>query len=277
MRSVRFPSLAAVVAAAGIGLAGCASSPPATEAESSPPAAESSGRSGAAATIQQAAQRTESEQTARIRLEAAISANDQEMTTTGEAIVDFDNGAAEGSITADVSGQTQTMSIRQVDGTTYLQMPAVADKWITSPTAIPGITDTDPATLFQNFDNVADFAEVGPEDVEGVATTHYSGSLDLASALSASGLSGADKKQAEQELAKVKGKAPIDVWVDDEGRIIKLVQSVTVDNGDGGLATQSSSVLFTDFGVAVDVSAPDPADIVDPGQLGSDLGAPPGN
>ncbi len=102
--------------------------------------------------------------------------------------------------------------------------------------------------------------KVGPDTVNGVATTEYTGTIDLGKA--AAELQGGAAQQLVQRLIAqgAPGEIPFEAWVGDDG-LLRRVQ-ITQDIQTGG---KSLSALVTidmsDFGTDVSVSAP-PADEV---------------
>jgi hypothetical protein len=265
--------LAAGALAVGLFAAGCSSSTPAPEASPSTAASASTGGStgaataeGASAVIKQAAENTSAQQTAKLMGDVAIEGGGANTAMKLDGIVDFSTGNMSGSLTADIFGQNATMQFLSVDGTTYIQMPMFGDKWIKSP-AEAGLSTSDPMGQLDSLKDVADLEEVGTEDVNGVSTTHYTGTIDLQAALKSAGLPKDQVKAAEKALAKPTEGATIDVWVDDQQRIVKVRQSVSLNvdgQGDSGL---TSTMTFSDFGTELDVTAPDPADVIDAGKL----------
>jgi hypothetical protein len=268
---------ATVLLVIGVVTTGCSSSddsqPPAPADTAASPGAPATA-SGAAALLKQAAANTKSAQTARIRLDGAIDAGSQSISSRGEGVADFASGDAELTLSADVGGQPQELTVRIVDGTTYMQMPLLGDVWLRSPQPLGAVTGANPESLLNAIGSVSNLEAVGEEDVDGVSATHYTGSIDIAEAVAAAGAKG---QQAKQMLALLKGgtgTSAIDVWVDDEDRVIKVNQSLDLDVK-GEQRGQSTSISFSDFGTDVDVQAPDPAKIMDADQLPGAVGGAP--
>jgi hypothetical protein len=108
----------------------------------------------------------------------------------------------------------------------------------------------DPTQALQVLQSIGDVKEVGSDQVDGVDTTHYAGTIDpqKAAAKYAGNAVGSMLKQAGTKPI------PIDVWVDGDGYVRKVVESMNV-------ATVAVKVEATmsDFGTKVDVTPP-PAD-----------------
>jgi outer membrane lipoprotein-sorting protein len=103
-----------------------------------------------------------------------------------------------------------------------------------------------------------DVRTVGTETVNGIKTTHYTGSITISEALAK-----LDAK-ARQQLEKVYDQAGadkinFDLWADDQQLPRKLTTRLAIPQ-----ATTSSTIVYEDYGTPVHVSAP-PADQV--GQL----------
>ncbi|WP_328721264.1 hypothetical protein OHT52_18170 [Streptomyces sp. NBC_00247] len=102
--------------------------------------------------------------------------------------------------------------------------------------------------------------KIGEENVRGVATTHYTGTVDVA-ALSekTAGLDAAQLKEFKEQLAKTGiTKETVDLWVDENDLLIKQTSSADSANG----AVNSTS-FFSDYGSAVSVAQPPAGDTVD--------------
>lgn len=119
--------------------------------------------------------------------------------------------------------------------------------------------------------------EVGREDIRGVATTHYRGTLDMAAAMAtASAEQQADLSSAlsAQGLSlETLGDLviPVDVWIDDNDQVRRF--SLTMDIGDmagsmgqaegvSGVTMVMNMEMF-DYGAEIDVALPPPDMVVD--------------
>jgi hypothetical protein len=86
-----------------------------------------------------------------------------------------------------------------------------------------------------------DVQVVGEDEIAGHHAVHYRATVDAA------------------------GKtAPVDVWIDDQDRVVKM--QVSMPDGTGELTMQ-----ITEFGAPIDVVAPPPEEVADLGDLFSDL------
>lgn len=113
----------------------------------------------------------------------------------------------------------------------------------------------DPKQLVTAVTAVTHGTVVGPEQVRGAATTHFTGTLDPSAVTS----SGVDSTFAAQFAKATKGAAtPVDVWLDDTGLVRKM--SIQLPPPGAALTAGSNpiaSVELYDFGTA-DVSFTQP-------------------
>jgi hypothetical protein len=141
-----------------------------------------------------------------------------------------------------------------------------------------GTSVADGTALLKLLESAGGVTKVGSEQVRGTDTTHYSASLDLATALSQ--LSADDRAQAEDQLGRVgidpsSVKVPVDVWIDNDGLVRRVRVGVqpssgeTPSNATAG-ANGTLTIEFYDFGqpVAVTVPSADQVFQVDPSMLG---------
>jgi len=115
----------------------------------------------------------------------------------------------------------------------------------------------DPSQTLKLLDSANNVTLVGKEDVRGVATTHYSATVNLDKAIA--GASDQQKQQFEG-LKKQTGAAtlPVDVWIDNEGRARRMTTKVSsASTASAATATEfSTTIEFYDFGTKVTVDVP---------------------
>jgi cytochrome c556 len=121
------------------------------------------------------------------------------------------------------------------------------------------ITNTDPSNSLSFLKGIAGNVEdLGSDTVRGTKTTHYSAVVDTAKALAAAG--DKTKRLLEQTLEKGVKQVPIEVWIDNDGRLRRVKQVIDMSKSSDAAAQQSGKVTTTvelfDFGVAVDIAAP---------------------
>lgn len=258
----------AAAAALALALAGCGggSSGTAERAQTLTPQA------ALAAAVEQTAE----VESYRYELTSTTSVGDQVVELSGVGVATSDGGAGES--TFSLPGGAGDLRQRIVDGVLYLELPQqqgvfyelqVSDVVDTSLAAA-----TDVTSGLQALRGVSDDAEeVGREDVRGEQTTRYSGTLDAKKALEV--VQGPLRDQLDEVL---KGsdvdRVPFDAWIDDEGRIRRLDQTLTITNPEA--EAQELEVVtrleFYDFGVAVDVEAPPASAVRDGAPLLDALG-----
>ncbi len=113
-------------------------------------------------------------------------------------------------------------------------------------------TSTDQREQLRAMSTLNDLEKVGPETIRGVPTTHYRGTMDF-SMMSAflSSMGQPDSRSA----APGTDASPVEVWLDGKRRIVRqrMELSTTMQ---GETVTSSVVMDFSDWGVALDISAP---------------------
>jgi len=187
------------------------------------------------------------------------------VSTTG--LQDFTHRRAVAFVTSPGSGRTET---RVIGTTVYVKVPGGtaggAKPWVKTDVATLGLgTSLDPSASLAYLDAaISGLRDLGAVTIGGVRTTHYSATVDLVKALgpSAKGPLGAQLRKAGATTGH------LDAYLDAEGRYRRLSQTYTLRTfpsatGKTGPATIASRQDYTDFGVAVAVTAP-PASQVGP-------------
>ncbi|ELP70796.1 hypothetical protein ACKI1I_41355 [Streptomyces turgidiscabies] len=142
-----------------------------------------------------------------------------------------------------------------------------ADKWVRVDTAT--LSDgnlvtggaTDPFAAAEVLRGTREATYVGRTEVAGTDVRHYRGTADLADAArSASPGNRGPLEAAAKGFATAR--VPFDAYLDDEGRIRKLLHRFSFVNGqqEDTVAVASTTLLY-DFGAPVHVRLPRPADI----------------
>lgn len=95
---------------------------------------------------------------------------------------------------------------------------------------------------------------LGEEEIRNVPTRRWRTTVDLAAAAEA----GDDEQAAalEQISALGDGRLPLELWVDELGRVRRLAYSLEMA-GDEGTTTVDTQVEYYDFGVEADVAVPE--------------------
>jgi hypothetical protein len=125
---------------------------------------------------------------------------------------------------------------------------------------------TDPATAAGALRGAQTAKLVGSETVDGVALKHYRGTLDLAKAADATGGPGAEGLRAAAGTFTVK-RVPYDVWLDEHGRLHKVVEVFTFSSVPGSTAKKdrvvvTSTTSLSEFGSPVKAAEPAASDVV---------------
>ncbi len=166
--------------------------------------------------------------------------------------------------------ESSKVEIRLIGETVYIRVgdlvggnrpPLGGKEWISMDLSALGgdsPAGANPANLLAMLRGIADVEEVGTESIRGNQTTHYTGRINMSKAIGAA--PSADKKQVSSVFENLSNEFPVDVWVDEQGRTVKLST-----NGGGSESNFSFSLEFFDFGAELDISAPPSSDV---GSLG---------
>jgi len=120
----------------------------------------------------------------------------------------------------------------------------------------------DPTQALQMIRSVGNVQETGSEQVDGVDTTKYSGTIDpqkLAAKFGRGNLGQVFRSMGTKAI-------PITVWVDGDGYVRKLEESLTAQVPGTGTMDMKIGLQMSDFGTKVDVTPP-------PADLTTDLGS----
>jgi hypothetical protein len=221
-------------------------------------------------------------------LEMSMSAAGQSLSMSGEA--DVDNEHQRIDMTMDLGMLGGEMQMVMDGGVVYMRSPVFSDvgtDWISmdpakmDPAAAAqfgglGAGTTDPSAFLGLFAGVFDVEAAGEQELEGIPTTHYVGTIDLKKVLEGfADVVGKDvdavtRKQLEVavdqfESLGIDEKIPFEIWIDDEG--LPRRQRITMDFGDlvpgAEQAKMEMSVDYSDFGEPVDIQVPRPSEVTD--------------
>ena len=231
-------------------------------------------------------------------LRMSMSAEGQSFSITADA--DVDNATRQAAMTMDLGLMGGEMEMIMDDGVIYMRSPAfegAPTPWVSldpskmDPAAAAqfggfGAGTTDPSAYAGLFAGVFDVKASGEADIDGIATTRYTGTIDLQKVLeSFADVVGedADAKTTEQVVAAVEqfealgidGTIPFQIWIDDEG--LPRRQRITMDLGDlvpgTGDAQMEMTVDYSAFGEPVDVELPKASEVTDVTRMMTDAGA----
>jgi hypothetical protein len=213
------------------------------------------------------------------------------LTVSGHGAYSFVDKTGETTITLPTIGQTpaQTVQVREIGDEIYLSTPRLqavdgGKPWVSvnvsqyeqsqghSSSPIGNLSLGDPNQILGMLEHLGgSVTQQGTSDVEGVPTTEYAATINLA------GPAGTDSGTANPtilspQIAQALGLTaiPIHVWVDSQGRARQIETTFTVL----GLAVDMRADLGS-FGTPVSVQVPPPDQVADgsgllhSGQLGS--------
>lgn len=186
-------------------------------------------------------------------------------TITGSGDETLANGRAEAlDLTETIPGAGE-VRVLMVDGQTYVQLPTginPSDKpWLlisadsSNPVvqqlaaSLQSVTDTSSLDQYTAFTEAAAVEVVGEEDVDGVRTTHYALTVDVTELPN-------DTPGRSDILGAGVMRLPVDLWVDERGRPVKVSQELTVQG-----QQVTAVVTLGNFDEPVSITAP-PADQV---------------
>lgn len=231
----------------------------------------------ALAEVHNAAAATADADSGRIVTDFAIDYADDELTDQagGEIEVIYDGGDLGISVQvdelpselgddADVDAFLPALDdVRLVDDVAYVQQ---GGQWLAVDTGgLLGdlvVRYVDPRTVLDTVQDLTETTEVGPVDVDGVATTQYRSVIDLGDeTLAQSGWLAFDGMNAE-----VDGEVTVDLFVDEAGALVRfdLSGDLAPTDGTDGSATFEVTTTFTDIGDDMSIEAPEGAEVFDP-------------
>lgn len=213
---------------------------------------------------------TEGAGTARIEIEMISDIGDDPRTIRGIGVVDFENVRSR--VFMEQTGYTQRMEIVSVGSSVFMRIldedgvgqpqwyeTEMPDGAVASP-ALGG----DPSDFLAYLKGVShDVTDLGEETLDGVPVTHYRAEMEVPDF----GASAPGGEEFDLE--------PMDVWVDEEGRLRRFTFGATSD----GAGSMHMDMRLWDFGTPVEIEAPDPDDVTDPspysgqGSVGNEIGS----
>lgn len=279
MRRPTTPVLALAGAVLGVGLlAGCGAA--GTSTGTAYKTSVSADSLSPAAAVRAATSATEKAGSASFRL--TLTADDGSTPTTVEVRgkADLDGSSADLSATIPGDGGPTTVRQRVVDGVVYLKVEGsdlLPATWVKlDPAQLPEgagqelggvLGGADSGTVTAPLDalrEVADVEELGTQEIDGIATTHYRATLDPAKLAAAFGP--LTSLGAGASLGT--GTMPVNLWVDGEGRVVRVTQTLDLKAADAGTITWTLDLR--EFGEPLELTAP--AGALDLGSLLGSLG-----
>lgn len=159
----------------------------------------------------------------------------------------------------------------------YLRMPNLAElspgakKWVKldlaelgaqqglSVSGVEQLGQADPAQLLALLESVeGSIEDLGPDTVRGQAATHYRATLDMAkiAATAPPEQQALLEGQLEQLSQTGLDSLPVEVWIDDQNRVVRMSSTIAVPDTGTGAGTISFDAELYDFGVPVTIKTP---------------------
>jgi len=270
----------ACAAVLGLGVAGCGSDSPNGEAAPPPAGAGAdapqveSPKLDPIAAVRESVDKTRGAGTSRLKMVVNATAGGENVDITASGAFDYRKSVGELELTLPAGTGLDGGTIRQIITKKALYMGGIPGlpegKWVKvsidqlDVSGGSGLTSNDPSAVLEMVRGASDdVTEVGEETVRGEKTTHYRGTLDIDKAVANAPAETRD--QVKQYLKQAGTRSvPFDLFVDDEGRLRKLVQQLEFDapGGSGTVAMDLTLELF-DYGVKVNVKEPAAADVIE--------------
>ena len=207
------------------------------------------------------------------------------------AVADTDNTNQTADMTMDLGALGGEMRMLMDEGIVYMKSPTfqnVADTdWVRiDPSKLSpeqaaqvggfGAGTTDPAAYAGLFAGVLDVKAAGEEEIGGVSTVHYEGTIDLSKVMENFGdvvgedVDPATRKQLKAavdqfETLGIDDRIPFDIWIDEESLPRRM--KISMDFGDlvpgADEASMDMTVDYSKFGEPVEVTVPPESEVTD--------------
>ncbi len=205
-----------------------------------------------------------------VHLDMEMTMMGQTTTMTGNMVMDDDPSKLLMSIDMDAMGMS--MKMLMADAKLYANMGELSqNKWVdlTGSTAAgdfeDSLTQSDPRAQMDALQNaLTDFkVSDAPETVNGVEAYRYDLTVDAKKVLAASG----DAAALEAAGSSLPETITQVMWVTPEGLLVKVEQSMTLEVS-GQTIDSLTTVNYSDWGKAVDITAPPADQVVSASDLG---------
>jgi hypothetical protein len=233
--------------------------------------------------IRRAVVATQDEESARLEMSMTYDIGGQTQTLAMNGVLDLASGDGVLTMTVPISGGDAALETRIVDGIVYLDFGDLVDplrgtgvlseldgvRWIRatpegSTAGTVGPVNQHPASQLEALRGIDDVERVGRDEVDGVATTHFKGTVDLVAAAEAARAAGQVEaaEQVEQFFAG-DDEIPVEVWLDDENRTRRMKMRFAIEAAPGERFDAAVDMRINDFGVPIDVQAPPADEVID--------------
>lgn len=185
---------------------------------------------------------------------------------------------------ADMMG---SMEVRQIGDTVYLKFPfftafmGAETEWVSMPAeegddvteGLGGSTaPSDPSTFLESFSEAEGTAEeIGPEEVRGMATTHYRIIVDQDWREQ---LSDDELAELEEQGPLPDAEFPLDLWIDGDGLVQRMAMTMTGEDVESEDEFEAMTMTFDffDFGQPVTIEPPPADQVTDMEEMGGPFG-----
>ena len=289
MTTLRTPRRLLTALAAAAVLAGACSSSP------TPPAGGAGSGGGGQhidplAMIAAASEKIDAAPALAMEFTMTISAAGQELTGSGSAVAASDGSRMQMDMSYDsFPGLPEGMDMQMllVDGVMYMSTSTFAaagaptgafdgKDWVAIDLndVVPGYESfaqlgsgqNDPAQAFEYLKGASDVTVVGTETIDGEETTHFTGTFDLEKALDELPADARDEiRDTMQQFESQFGSStmPFDVWVDDQGRIRRMVYRLETAADAAQAFSFEMTMDITDYDADLDFDVPSRDEVVD--------------
>jgi hypothetical protein len=217
----------------------------------------------------------------------SMTAGSERFTFSGQADVDSERQRASMSMDLGMLGGSMDMIVD--GGTIYMRSPMFSDvgtEWVSFDAEAVGAAtgsslgglgtgSMDPSAYAALFAGAVHVAERGTEEIDGVTTTHYVGTIDLAKAIGGiDDVIGKDAgrdlvKQLEEAMDQLGGmgldRIPFEAWIDGAGRLRR--ERITMDLGSmipgAGDASMDMTADFSKYGEPIHIDIPARSEVTD--------------
>ena len=241
-------------------------------------------------------------------MQTTSSALDAPVTATGSGVVDLRDHAISMSLAIDLGDDAQviqqlgssTMHLDMVlrGATAYVKLPSsltsalgASRPWVELDLAklsgIPGLSSltdgpgtSDPSEALQMLRSASgSVANLGQQRVDGVETTHYR--LNMSLARFADDVPASERGAVKQVLSQLSqslptGGFPVDVWVDGDHLIRRVVMSIDLSLPTGANMQETVISDYSDYGPQSPPATPPANAVVDLSDLAGSTGSQPG-
>lgn len=196
--------------------------------------------------VPQALERTRALSSAGLGILILTRLGEEEAAVEGQGFIDMQSGAAEvrwadelGDVLERKTSDGLFIQLDPPDGTWFQfnEFNATPTSYALSP--------------FTDLERVTDFVDEGPEQIEGMPSTRFVGTIDAQDCIRGAGFSTEDEENFADAVV-----CGVTVWVDDTGIILRIDRSFRAGTTNGEEARSMRSTNLFDFGSPVRITTP---------------------